>query len=58
MADIPEVLFVCIHNAGRSQMAAALLDHWPPDASASPPQAPSPPASSTPPSSRPWPRSA
>ena len=27
MADIPVVLFVCIHNAGRSQMAAALLDH-------------------------------
>jgi arsenate reductase len=26
MADVPEVLFVCIHNAGRSQMAAALLD--------------------------------
>jgi protein-tyrosine-phosphatase len=25
MADIPEVLFVCTHNAGRSQMAAALL---------------------------------
>jgi protein-tyrosine-phosphatase len=24
---IPEVLFVCTHNAGRSQMAAALLDH-------------------------------
>jgi protein-tyrosine-phosphatase len=24
--DRPEVLFVCIHNAGRSQMAAALLD--------------------------------
>jgi protein-tyrosine-phosphatase len=23
--DIPEVLFVCTHNAGRSQMAAALL---------------------------------
>lgn len=23
--DIPEVLFVCVHNAGRSQMAAALL---------------------------------
>jgi arsenate reductase len=23
----PDVLFVCIHNAGRSQMAAALLDH-------------------------------
>jgi protein-tyrosine-phosphatase len=26
MAGIPEVLFVCTHNAGRSQMAAALLD--------------------------------
>jgi arsenate reductase (thioredoxin) len=26
MAAIPEVLFVCTHNAGRSQMAAALLD--------------------------------
>jgi arsenate reductase len=25
--DRPEVLFVCIHNAGRSQMAAALLTH-------------------------------
>ncbi|HYT78783.1 MAG TPA: arsenate reductase ArsC [Actinomycetota bacterium] len=23
-----EVLFVCLHNAGRSQMAAALLDHY------------------------------
>lgn len=22
-----DVLFVCVHNAGRSQMAAALLDH-------------------------------
>ena len=27
MPDRPEVLFVCVHNAGRSQMAAALLDH-------------------------------
>lgn len=27
MVDRPEVLFVCVHNAGRSQMAAALLDH-------------------------------
>jgi arsenate reductase (thioredoxin) len=27
MKDVPEVLFVCVHNAGRSQMAAALLDH-------------------------------
>lgn len=26
-AAAPEVLFVCTHNAGRSQMAAALLDH-------------------------------
>jgi len=26
-AQVPEVLFVCIHNAGRSQMAAGLLDH-------------------------------
>ncbi|GAA4546276.1 arsenate reductase ArsC [Pseudonocardia xishanensis] len=25
--SIPEVLFVCVHNAGRSQMAAALLQH-------------------------------
>ncbi len=25
---IPEVLFVCVHNAGRSQMAAALLDTY------------------------------
>jgi protein-tyrosine-phosphatase len=27
MTGIPEVLFVCTHNAGRSQMAAALLGH-------------------------------
>jgi protein-tyrosine-phosphatase len=27
MTRVPEVLFVCVHNAGRSQMAAALLDH-------------------------------
>ena len=25
---VPEVLFVCVHNAGRSQMAAALLDFY------------------------------
>ncbi|HQF04044.1 MAG TPA: arsenate reductase ArsC, partial [Phycicoccus sp.] len=24
---VPEVLFVCVHNAGRSQMAAALAEH-------------------------------
>ena len=27
MAGKPTVLFVCVHNAGRSQMAAALLHH-------------------------------
>ena len=27
MKEVPEVLFVCVHNAGRSQMAAALLNH-------------------------------
>ncbi|QNN54202.1 arsenate reductase ArsC [Nocardioides mesophilus] len=27
MSTVPEVLFVCVHNAGRSQMAAALLEH-------------------------------
>jgi arsenate reductase (thioredoxin) len=26
MNPIPQVLFVCVHNAGRSQMAAALLE--------------------------------
>ena len=25
--ELPEVLFVCVHNAGRSQMAAALTHH-------------------------------
>ena len=28
MSDNPQVLFVCVHNAGRSQMAAALLDRY------------------------------
>jgi len=27
IASRPEVLFVCVHNAGRSQMAAAFLAH-------------------------------
>lgn len=27
MTDKPSVLFVCVHNAGRSQMAAAFLQH-------------------------------
>ena len=25
--EVPELLFVCVHNAGRSQMAAALAEH-------------------------------
>ena len=25
-SEVPEVLFVCVHNAGRSQMAAGLLE--------------------------------
>jgi arsenate reductase len=27
MSDQPTVLFVCVHNAGRSQMAAGYLEH-------------------------------
>jgi arsenate reductase len=26
--EVPEVLFVCVHNSGRSQMAAALPSHY------------------------------
>lgn len=25
--EVPELLFICVHNAGRSQLAAALADH-------------------------------
>ncbi|TYB46296.1 arsenate reductase ArsC [Actinomadura chibensis] len=32
MDDKPSVLFVCVHNAGRSQMAAAYLTHFAGDA--------------------------
>ena len=28
MKQRPAVLFVCVHNAGRSQIAAALLEHY------------------------------
>ncbi|BCQ06997.1 low molecular weight phosphotyrosine protein phosphatase [Mycobacterium heckeshornense] len=28
MVDKPSVLFVCVHNAGRSQMAAGFLSHF------------------------------
>ncbi|WP_433754915.1 arsenate reductase ArsC [Nocardia sp. CA-135398] len=31
MTSNPSVLFVCVHNAGRSQMAAAFLTHLAPD---------------------------
>jgi arsenate reductase (thioredoxin) len=27
-ARVPEVLFLCVHNAGRSQMAAALMERY------------------------------
>ena len=27
MSEKPSVLFVCVHNAGRSQMAAGWLSH-------------------------------
>jgi arsenate reductase (thioredoxin) len=32
MSDKPSVLFVCVHNAGRSQMAAGWLPHLAGDA--------------------------
>ena len=32
MTDKPSVLFVCVHNAGRSQMAAGFLSHLAGDA--------------------------
>jgi arsenate reductase len=32
MTRIPSVLFVCVHNAGRSQMAAGWLRHLAGDA--------------------------
>jgi arsenate reductase len=32
MSDQPSVLFVCVHNAGRSQMAAGWLRHYAGDA--------------------------
>ncbi len=27
MSDLPTILFVCVHNAGRSQMAAGFVQH-------------------------------
>ena len=47
---VPEVLFVCVHNSGRSQMAAGLLKSTPPAESTSAPRAPTRPIRSI----RPW----
>ncbi len=55
---VPEVLFVCVHNAGRSQMAAALLDHHAQGAVHVRSAGSTPAAESTPPSGRSWPSSA
>jgi arsenate reductase len=52
MTDKPTVLFVCVHNAGRSQLAAGWLNKLPVAASRSAPLAPSPPIRSTQPRSR------
>jgi hypothetical protein len=42
------VLFVCLHNAGRSQMSQALLSARPPGDTLPDPLAPRPPSTSTP----------
>lgn len=56
--EVPEVLFVCVHNAGRSQMAAALLDHHAGGRITSARPEARRPRRSTRPPSRPWTRSA
>ena len=48
MTDKPSVLFVCVHNAGRSQMAAGWLRHLAGDRSRSAPPAPRPPSTINP----------
>ena len=58
MADKPSVLFVCVHNAGRSQMAAGFLTHCRRARSRSAPPARNQPTRSTRPPSPLWPRSA
>ena len=52
--EAPEVLFVCVHNAGRSQMAAALLDHHARGRVRVRSAGSAPPTRSTPPWWRPW----
>jgi glycerol uptake facilitator-like aquaporin len=53
--SVPEVLFVCVHNAGRSQMAAALLATTPRTGSRSPQRGPPRPKRSTRLSASSWP---
>ncbi len=55
---VPSVLFVCVHNAGRSQMAAGFLLTSRGIGSRSAPPAVHRPTRSTPQPSRRWPRSA
>ena len=56
--DQPEVLFVCVHNAGRTRWQPGLWPCGPRGASTSAPPGARPPRRSTLPSSRRWPRSA
>ncbi len=51
--DVPEVLFVCVHNAGRSQMAATLCPSVARDGFTFAPRGASHPTGSTPPWSTP-----
>jgi hypothetical protein len=57
-SDVCEILFVCVHNAGRSQMAAALMATMAETACTSARPVRSRRRGSMPPSSRRWPRSA
>ncbi len=54
--EVPQALFVCTHNAGRSQLAAALLDQHAAGRAQVTSAGSQPPASSTQTWSRPWPR--
>lgn len=56
-SGVPTVLFLCTHNAGRSQMAmGACSPTWRATGRLPGPAAPSPASTSTPPRSRRWPR--
>jgi arsenate reductase len=52
MADVPEVLFVCVHNAGAPRWPPPCSPTTPETASGSAPPAPPPPTRSTQPSAR------